>query len=135
MLKMAEKQFNVDLDDKLIARVDHFLADHPDLGKKGLCARALVAYMNGQDHFPFLEANRRLHEDLETILNSGDAATIAALKLNIEVFRDRLKAAPGRRRASFLPPGMTPGKPYVEVGKKPGDDEDDEEPPAIKRGK
>lgn len=89
---MAEKQFNVDLDETLIKKLRLYVAEH-DLGLKEVCGRALSAYMDGQQHFPYREGNRDLHEKLERVLNSGDEGIIGAIVPNVEIFFDRLKPA------------------------------------------
>lgn len=45
--------------------------------------------------------NKRLHDMLEEVLNSGDDPTIRAVVPNIEIFHERLKPRPiaGRRKA------------------------------------
>ena len=46
----------------------------------------------------FAPENAELHSKLETILNSGDEGTIRAVVPNIEIFYERLKPVPRKRR-------------------------------------
>ena len=48
---------------------------------------------------PYLPQNRGLHDKLESILNSGDEGTIRAVVPNIEIFFERLKPSPSKRRS------------------------------------
>jgi hypothetical protein len=49
--------------------------------------------------YPYAAANRKLHDKLEAILNSGDANIIAAVVPNIEVFFERMKPPTARRKS------------------------------------
>jgi len=45
--------------------------------------------------YPYLAANREMHDKLEQILNSGDKGTLDAVVPNIELFFSRLRPAAG----------------------------------------
>lgn len=59
--------------------------------------QAPVATQSPEVHYA--TPNRELHEKLETILNSGDEMTIAAVVPNIEIFYARLKPISARRKS------------------------------------